>query len=142
MGNDAKALIAESYGTSAAAVARFADRLVYDRLAGVLADRLLGHPGPYLDVAAGTGALTRKLGADAVACDLVAAQLSHNAAQRKVQADAEALPFGAAIFGVAASAFGINHFPAPAVAVGEMARVARVVGLLTWRRPEPLFMPK
>src|SRR5688500_10951063 len=119
MGEDAKALIAESYGTSAADFARFADRLVYDHLAGVLADRLLAHPGTYQAVAAGTGALTRKLGADAVACDLGAAQLSHNAARRKVQADAEALPFGAATFGVTASAFGINHFPAPAVAVAE-----------------------
>jgi ubiquinone/menaquinone biosynthesis C-methylase UbiE len=36
----------------------------------------------------------------------------------------------------AGCAFGINHFPDPAAAVAEMARVAPLVGLLTWARPE------
>jgi hypothetical protein len=37
----------------------------------------------------------------------------------------------------------INHFPNPQLAISEMARVAPVVGLLTWVRPEERpFAPK
>lgn len=39
-------------------------------------------------------------------------------------------------------AFGINHFPDPGAALAEMARVAPVVGVLTWMRPEVPYAPK
>jgi hypothetical protein len=34
-------------------------------------------------------------------------------------------------------AFGIDHFPNPHAAVSELARVASLVGVATWSRPEP-----
>jgi SAM-dependent methyltransferase len=138
----AKRLIAASYNHRSADYARFAGGLVYSHLARPLAARIAPYGSPVLDVAGGTGALTRLLD-DAVVADLALGQLANNQSTRRVQADAEALPFGDDSFGVAASAFGINHFPDPLLAVSEMARVAPVVGLLTWVRPEERpFAPK
>jgi SAM-dependent methyltransferase len=137
----AKRLFAEAYDASAAGFARSADRLVYTYLARPLA-RVLGEAaGPVLDVAAGSGALGRLLPA-AVALDLSAAQLRHNPLPARLQGDAERLPFRDDAFTAAGCAFGINHFPDPRTAVAEMARVAPVVGLLTWVRPEAPYRPK
>ena len=96
--------------------------------------------GPVLDVAAGSGALGRLLPV-AVALDLSAAQLRHNPLGARLQGDAERLPFRDDSFAAAGCAFGINHFPDPAAAVAEMARVAPLVGVLTWARPEPPTVP-
>jgi SAM-dependent methyltransferase len=70
------------------------------------------------------------------------AQLRHNPLAARVRADAERLPFRDDAFAVACCAFGVNHFPDPLAAVAEMARVAALVGLLTWERPEAPYAPK
>ena len=137
----AKRLFAEAYDASADGFARSADRLVYGYLARPLARALGEAVGPVLDVAAGSGALGRLLPA-AVALDLSAAQLRHNPLPVRLQGDAERLPFRDGAFAAAGCAFGINHFPDPGAAVAEMARVAPLVGLLTWSRPEAPYRPK
>jgi len=137
----AKRLFAAAYDAAAASFARSADRLVYTYLARPLARALAGSGGPVLDVAAGSGALGRLL-PDAVALDLSAAQLRHNPLAARLQGDAERLPFRDDAFAAAGCAFGINHFPDPGAAVAEMARVAPLVGVLTWTRPEPPYAPK
>ena len=132
--------IERSYDRSAAAYARYADRLVYRHLAEPLARALEG-PGQVVDVCSGTGALARRL-VRAVAVDLSRAQLAHNPVSSRVQADAVRLPFADDAFGAAGSAFGISHVPEPLLLVGEMARVAPLVGVLTWERPAEPFTPK
>jgi SAM-dependent methyltransferase len=134
-------LFAEAYDASAAGFARSADRLVYTYLARPLARALAAAGGPVLDVAAGSGALGRLLPA-AVALDLSAAQLRHNPLPARLQGDAERLPFRDDAFAAAGCAFGINHFPDPGAALAEMARVAPLVGVLTWVRPEASYRPK
>jgi SAM-dependent methyltransferase len=137
----AKRLFAEAYDASAGGFAASADRLVYSYLARPLARALCAVDGQVLDVAAGSGALGRLLPA-VVALDLSAAQLRHNPQAARLQGDAERLPFRDGAFAAAGCAFGINHFPDPGAAVAEMARVAPLVGLLTWARPEPPYAPK
>jgi SAM-dependent methyltransferase len=136
-----KRLFAEAYDASATGFAHSADRLVYAYLARPLARALAEVEGPVLDVAAGSGALGRLL-PEAVALDLSAAQLLHNPLPARLQGDAERLPFRDGVFAAAGCAFGINHFPDPGAAVTEMARVAPLVGLLTWVRPEAPYAPK
>jgi SAM-dependent methyltransferase len=138
---EVKGLFTEAYDAAAAGFAARADRLVYAHLARPLARALTGAGGPVLDVAAGSGALGRLL-PDAVALDLSAAQLRHNPLPRRLRGDAERLPFRDDAFAAAGCAFGINHFPDPGAAVAEMARVAPLVGVLTWARPEPPYRPK
>lgn len=139
---DVKKLIAAGYDAGADGFCAHADRLIYTRVAEPLARALGKHAGPALDVAAGTGALGRALG-EAVAVDISHGQLVHNPTAMKVRADAEQLPFRDDSFRVAGCAFGINHFPDAGRAVAGMARVARVVGLITWERPErSVFAPK
>ena len=137
----AKRLFAAAYDASASGFARSADRLVYAYLARPLARALADADGPVLDVAAGSGALGRLLPV-AVALDLSAAQLRHNPLPARLQADAERLPFRDGAFAAAGCAFGVNHFPDPGAALAEMARVAPVVGVLTWTRPEAPYLPK
>lgn len=139
--NEAKAAIAASYDRSAEDFAQFADKLVYSHLAAPLADVLSGVDGRVLDVAGGTGALARLL-KNPVATDISIRQLLHNPLEEKVVADAERLPFRADAFAAAACAFGVNHFPDVDTAIGEMARVAPVVGIVTWARPDEAFAPK
>jgi SAM-dependent methyltransferase len=136
-----KRTIADAYDRSSGDFAKFADGLVYKWLAQPLIDALSKARGPILDVATGSGALGRALD-DPVGVDLSLAQLSLNPLRRRVQADAERLPFANDTFAAAGCAFGINHFPDPAAAVSEMARVAECVGLLTWCRPQSPFPPK
>jgi SAM-dependent methyltransferase len=93
-----------------------------------------------LEVAAGTGALTRRLAASLpadtviVATDLNAPMLEHAAAvgtARAVEwrtADAMALPFADASFDVVACQFGVMFFPDRARAFAEARRVLRPGG--------------
>lgn len=138
-----KHLIAEDYEQSAEGYAQWAERCVYRFLAPVLADavRRAGVDGTVLDVASGTGAVARLL-TDAVAADIAHAQLTRNPATRRVRADAERLPFRDDAFAGCTCAFGIHHFPDPALAVAEMARVAPLVAITTWARPEIPYAPK
>jgi ubiquinone/menaquinone biosynthesis C-methylase UbiE len=139
--NDPKSMIAATYDRSAADFAALADYLVYRHLAAPLAARLRGLKGTVLDVAGGAGALARQL-ERAVVVDISLGQLLHGTVEAKVAGDAEALPFRDDAFAAAGSAFGINHFPRPEVAVAEMGRVAPVVGLVTWARPADAYAPK
>jgi len=137
-----KGQVAAAYDRAAGGFASSADRHVYSHLARPLADALAGAGGPVLDVAAGSGALGRLLAVPAVALDLSPGQLAGNPLAARVCGDAERLPFADATFAAAACAFGVNHLPDPLAAVREMARVAPVVALLTWSRPEPAYAPK
>lgn len=139
---DVKHLISRSYDHTASGFSRLADRLVYSHLAAPLAAALEDARGPVLDVATGTGALGR-LVTGAVGVDLSRRQLAANPLEHLVCADAERLPFRRGAFAAAGCAFGINHFPHPEAAIAEMARVAALVGLVTWERPEtPPHAPK
>jgi hypothetical protein len=138
---DLKQAIADEYDRGAPAYATYAEPLVFRRAVAPLARALADVEGPILDVATGTGSLAGQL-PDAVGLDLSFGQLRENGLGRRVQADAERLPFRDDAFAAAASAFGANHWPRPAAGVAEMARVAPVVGLLMWVRPEAAHVPK
>jgi hypothetical protein len=137
--------MASAYEAMAAPFARTAGPVVYRLLAQPLVAAIrvaLGQrSGPVLDVAAGAGAFGRAF-VDAVAVDVAAGVLGHNPARQRVVADATALPFRADSFGAAGCAFGIAHIGAPGLLVREMARVAPVVGLVTWARPDEPYAPK
>ena len=97
---------------------------------------------PVLDVAAGSGAVGRHL-ARAVAVDVSLEQLRRNKdAWLRVRADGERLPFRADSFAAAVCGFGINHVADPGRLLREMGRVAPVVGVSTWQRPERPYPPK
>jgi SAM-dependent methyltransferase len=135
-------MFADAYDANAENYRVHADRLVYRHLARPLATALTPAAGPVLDVACGTGAFGRQVGAVA-ALDISMRQLGHHPAELRVRGDAERLPFAADAFAVAGCAFGINHFPDAATAVREMARVAPVVGVITWKHPEPRpYLPR
>jgi ubiquinone/menaquinone biosynthesis C-methylase UbiE len=98
-------------------------------------------PGDVLEVACGTGIVTRRLrerldpAVRLVASDISEAMLNY--ARGKVRgtiewrsADAEALPFRDAEFGAAVCAFGIMFVPDKNAAFGEMRRVLREGGTL------------
>lgn len=139
--SDVKAGIADDYDRTAEGYAGYADPLVFHHLARPLAEALADVDGLVLDVACGTGALGRRL-PHVVGLDLSLGQLARNPLRQRVQGDAERLPFRDDAFAAAACAFGVNHWPDPAAGVAEMARVAPVVGVLTWQRPERPFAPK
>ncbi len=137
---DIKRDIASSYEAAAPGFSRYADEHVYRHLAEPLGESLRSVQGVVLDIASGSGALARRL-PDVVALDISWSILASNDARDGVQADAEHLPFAGDSFAASASAFGINHFPQPARAVKEMARVSPYVALLTWKRPEIPYPP-
>lgn len=138
-------LVARSYDRAAPGFAEAADQHVYRLLAVPLVDAVASaigeRPGTVLDVAAGTGAVGRHF-ARTVAVDVSGEQLRHNGAAQRVAADAEHLPFRTGSFVASLCGFGINHVADPARLVQEMARVAPLVGVSTWQRPEVPHVPK
>jgi SAM-dependent methyltransferase len=136
-----KRVLMDAYDDAADAFASVAHPAIYRHLAEPLAAALAEVTGPVLDVAAGVGALGYRL-PPVVAFDISARQLAHNPADRRVRGDAERLPFRDGSFAAVACVFGINHFPDARAAIVEMARVAPIVGLLTWSRPERPYRPK
>lgn len=103
-----------------------------------LGARLLGQAGAILELACGTGIVTRALAlmtpAPIVATDLNAAMLDY--ARKWVdfpqiswrEADAQALPFGDATFDVAVCQFGVMFFPDRVLAHRQVRRVLREDG--------------
>jgi SAM-dependent methyltransferase len=100
-----------------------------------------GDPGRVLDVAAGVGAFGLGF-RDVVAVDLAVRMLDANPSNARTRANAEQMPFRDDCFSIAGCAFGINHVLHPQRVLDEMARVAPVVGVTTWLRPEPPYAPK
>jgi len=109
--------------------------LVYGRLAEAAVDRYAAARGPLegrlaLDAGAGAGAVTRALarrGARVVPVDLSASML-RAACLPGVVADVTRLPFGAAVFDLAAAGFVLSHLCEPGAALAELARVTRAGG--------------
>lgn len=126
--------------------------LIFDPYARDLAERVALHtPSTVLEVAAGTGVVTRylaeRLPADVpiVSTDLNQAMLDHAASvgtSREVtwrQADAMDLPFGDATFDAVVCQFGAMFFPDKVAAFAEAWRVLRPGGTFTfnvWDRIE------
>jgi SAM-dependent methyltransferase len=126
--------------------------LIFAPYAADLAARLKTRsPSRVLEIAAGTGAVTRALAAELpersaiVATDLNQAMLDHAATvgtKRAVewrQADAMALPFGDAEFDAVVCQFGVMFFPDKAKAFGEVRRVLKPGGVFlfnVWDRIE------
>ena len=117
--------------------------LIFEPYAADLARRLAGRsPSRVLEVAAGTGVVTRALaqalpeGASIVATDLNQAMLDQAAAigtRRAVewrQADAMQLPFPDRAFDAVVCQFGVMFFPDRAKAFSEARRVLRPGGVL------------
>lgn len=135
----------DAYERSASEFAQNAHRLVYEPLARSLIASVTalagGDPGRVLDVAAGVGAFGSGF-PYVVAVDLAASMLDANPSNARTRANAERLPFPDDCFSVAGCTFGINHVIHPQRVVEEMRRVAQVVGVTTWLRPEPSYAPK
>jgi SAM-dependent methyltransferase len=120
---------------------RYLVPLIFEPYAADLALRTVGrHPSRVLEIAAGTGVVTRQLartlpsGVLVVATDLNQAMLDQAAAEgtaRPVewrQADALQLPFPDEFFDVVVCQFGVMFFPDKARAFGEARRVLRSSG--------------
>ncbi|GGC66424.1 class I SAM-dependent methyltransferase [Undibacterium terreum] len=126
--------------------------LIFEPYAADLVSRLLARPlASVLEIAAGTGVVTRKLASalpakvEIVATDLNQAMLdmaSSIGTQRAVewrQADAMQLPFDDASFDAVVCQFGVMFFPDKAKAFSEAKRVLRPGGIFifnVWDRIE------
>jgi len=126
--------------------------LIFEPYAADMAQRLAGRPiGRLLEIAAGTGVVTRALAGtlpastSIVATDLNQAMLDQAAAigtARPVewrQADAMKLPFDDATFDAVACQFGVMFFPDKAKAFAEVHRVLKPGGIYVfnvWDRIE------
>jgi SAM-dependent methyltransferase len=116
--------------------------LIFEPYAAGLADQLVSRPlSAVLEIAAGTGVVTRALAArlprqvSIMASDLNQAMLDHAAAagtERPVewrQADAMKLPFPDAMFDAVVCQFGVMFFPDKARAFAQVRRVLRPGGV-------------
>jgi SAM-dependent methyltransferase len=124
-------------------VPEFYDRYLvpalFDRYAADLVARIARRDGRVLEIACGTGAVTRRLraalpGATIVATDISPAMLAH--AARAVDgvtwqtADAQALPFGDAAFDAVVCQFGVMFLPDKVRGFQEARRVLAPGGQL------------
>jgi len=126
--------------------------LIFEPYARDLAERVAGaKPQDVLEVAAGTGALTREIVARLpvhsriVATDLnqpmlgyAAARQSHRDSVTWQQADALALPFKEREFDVVACQFGVMFFPDKIKGYGEARRVLKPGGVLVFQLADSL----
>ena len=102
-----------------------------------------------LDVAAGTGAITRLLrarGWQAVALDITEPMLRRAAAQGliTVRGTADALPFGSATFDGLTCSYLLRYVPDPLHTLRELGRVLRpggAIGMLEFGRPRGIWGP-
>jgi SAM-dependent methyltransferase len=132
--------IAAMAGDPVAVLAARADEAVYEPLITPLLAVLARVTGPVLDVGAGTGVLSRHV-RRVVAVDNACSHLRANPVARLVCADAARLPFADNSFAAAVSGFGVNLIPHPERVVAELARIAPMVAVLTWARPDTPFAP-
>jgi SAM-dependent methyltransferase len=119
---------------------RYLGPFLFRPFAEVLAARVAGLEGDLLEIAAGTGVVTRALdkalapSARIVATDLNQAMLDHAAAQLSSprvewrQADGQALPFGDGGFDAVVCQFGVMFFPDRGAGYAEARRVLRPGG--------------
>ncbi|MDQ0558628.1 ubiquinone/menaquinone biosynthesis C-methylase UbiE [Rhizobium mesoamericanum] len=134
-------------GDIPAAYDRYLVPILFDSYAADLARRLASlHPHRILEVAAGSGALTRAISsalphAEIIATDLNQAMLDVAAVKHLGghvvwrQADASALPFPEQIFDAVTSQFGVMFFPDKERAYREILRVLKPKGTFlfnTW----------
>jgi ubiquinone/menaquinone biosynthesis C-methylase UbiE len=126
--------------------------MIFESYAADLANRVASHrPSRVLEIAAGTGAVTRAMAyALPVDVDLTATDLSQPMLDRAMaigtlrpvtwqQADSSLLPFDDAIFDIVVCQFGVMFFPDKVRAFSEARRVLRVGGVLlfnVWDRIE------
>jgi len=116
--------------------------VVFGPFARDLAARIAGFsPGRVLELAAGTGLVTRELlracpGVEVVATDLNPAMVDYGARQAPAatwrQADAQALPFPDAGFDLIACQFGVMFLPDKPAAIAEARRVLLPGGRLVF----------
>jgi ubiquinone/menaquinone biosynthesis C-methylase UbiE len=137
---------------------RFLGPLIFEPYTADLAARLADlREGPLLEIAAGTGIVTRALarrlaaGIAIVASDLNQAMLDFAASQGSArpvtwqQADAQALPFADATFAAVACQFGVMFFPDKVAAFAQARRVLKPGGRLVfsvWGRLEDNEIPQ
>ena len=100
----------------------------------------LGPGSLVLDVAAGTGSISRLLEADryVVAIDLSHEMLSQHSGRSRVRAVADHLPFRGETFDVVTFGYLLRYFEDPVATMGEMGRVLRpggLVGMVEFGRP-------
>lgn len=114
---------------------------------GMVADLGLGHKHRVLDVAAGTGSITRLLqagGAEVVSVDLSVVML-RKAVERGatgVVATGEKLPFGDGTFDALTFGYLLRYVDSVPGTLAELARVVRpggVVGMVEFGRPARVF---
>ena len=119
-------------------------------------DALAAHAGALdrlsvLDVCSGTGALARQLERRGVprehltATDLSELGLARTPHARRVQSDAQALPFATGAFDAVVMTDGLEHVALPAQALAECLRVTRPGGVLVVRTQNyafPLSTPR
>jgi len=126
--------------------------LIFEPYAGELAERVAARvPGRVLEIAAGTGVVTRRLAASLPqGCAIVATDLNPGMLEQARQvgtvrpvewrtADAQQLPFEDASFDAVVCQFGVMFFPDKAKAFAEARRVLRPGGLFlfnAWDRIE------
>lgn len=128
--------------------------MLFAPYAHVVAQRLAGSGGRFLETAAGTGVVTRQLAATSERL-IVATDLSHAMLELAktevlapnvewIAADAQALPFANETFDAVVCQFGAMFFPDKPKAFGEAHRVLRAGGrfvLVLWDRLEENEFP-
>ena len=107
----------------------------------------LEDPADVLDVATGTGSITRLLqsrGHEVTPVDLSFDMLSHHTARNRVLARAELLPFADASFDAVTTGYLLRYVDDPVACLSELSRVVRsggVIGMVEFGLPSRIVRP-